>query len=131
MEGLDASSLNEEKLSTVHFLPCTIDFDGPLAVNSFFQIQQTKTGLRSSLRGRELIGKELALPAGVVGINAIQDSLKSKTETTWDCTGQFSEITVWQHDIAPDMGQMQDCFQWFDIAQKVRSVYYPLFVDEF
>jgi hypothetical protein len=110
----------QEQTSTIHYLPCTIAHDGPLAVNSFFQIQKTKAGMISSLRGRQLVGKTLPLPPNVTGLNIVQDGTTSKTELSWDCGGHFQEIVVWQHDIAPDLGQLQDCFNWFEIADKVR-----------
>ncbi len=128
----DCSSSSEKKnacenerdckcMSTIHFLPCSIEFDGPVAVNSFFQIKQSKNELRSAFRGRELVGKELKLPATVLGINAVQNRQTESTESSWDCVGQFEKINVWQHDIAPDLGQLQDCIDWFEIAEQVRS----------
>eukprot|EP00388_Colpodella_angusta_P035657 GDKK01036678.1.p1 GENE.GDKK01036678.1~~GDKK01036678.1.p1 ORF type:complete len:131 (-),score=10.83 GDKK01036678.1:149-541(-) len=112
----------DKNLSTVHFLPCTIDFDGPVPVNSFFQVQRAKTELKASFRGRELIGKEMKLPTNVLGVNAIQNRPKEASETSWDCVGQFDKITVWQHDVAPDLGQLQECIDWFEIAEQVHSV---------
>jgi hypothetical protein len=113
---------SEENLSTVHLLPCTIDFDGPVPVNSFFQIKKAKNDLRSAFRGRELVGSVLTLPDGVQGVNAVQMKPSEKTETAWDCVGRFKEITVWQHDVAPDLGQLQDCIDWFEIADEVRHL---------
>lgn len=121
---MDANTDNEkislkENGSAIHYLPCSIEHDGPLPVSSFFQVQTAKTGLVSSLRGRELVGKVMPLPDGVVGLNIVQGSATSKTELSWDCSGHFDEITVWQHDVAPDLGQVQECMNWFDIAEKV------------
>jgi hypothetical protein len=117
-----AAASSEENLSTVHLLPCTIDFDGPVPVNSFFQIKKSKNDLRSAFRGRELVGNILALPHGVQGVNAVQMKPSEKTETSWDCVGRFKEITVWQHDVAPDVGQLQDCLDWFEIADEVSHL---------
>jgi len=116
------NELNSKSMSMVHFLPCSIEFDGPVAVNSFFQIKKSKNELRSAFRGRELVGKELKLPATVLGINAVQNRQTESTESSWDCVGQFDKINVWQHDIAPDLGQLQDCIDWFEIAEQVRSL---------
>ena len=77
--------------------------------------------MRSAFRGRELVGKELKLPTNVLGINAVQNRQTESTESSWDCVGQFDKINVWQHDIAPDLGQLQDCIDWFEIAEQVLN----------
>ena len=118
--SLDQVNQHDKNMSTVHFLPCTIDFDGPVPVNSFFQVKRSKTDLKAAFRGRELVGKELSLPADVLGVNAVQNRPKESSETSWDCVGQFDKITVWQHDVAPDLGQLQDCIDWFEIAEQVK-----------
>lgn len=115
------NELDSKSMSTVHFLPCSIEFDGPVAVNSFFQIKKSKNEMRSAFRGRELVGKELKLPANILGINAVQNRQTESTESSWDCVGQFDKINVWQHDIAPDLGQLQDCIDWFEIAEQVLN----------
>lgn len=121
MDSVDDSA---KLLSTVHYLPCTIDHNGPVPVNSFFQIKKSKNNeLKSAFRGRELVGKEIELPKGVIGVNAVQNSHKDKTESSWDCVGQFEKITVWQHDVAPDLSVIQDCVDWFDIASNVRTIH--------
>jgi hypothetical protein len=110
---------NQNK-STMHFLPCTIDYNGPAPVNSFFHVSKVKINFKSALRGRELIGTELQLTDGVVGINAVQSKPIDNTETVWNTTGEFDKIMIWQHDLAPDLVPMQDLLDWFAIADKVR-----------
>lgn len=120
---MEAVQNSQKLMSTVHYLPCTIDHNGPVPVNSFFQIKKQKNGeLKSAFRGRELIGKEIELPKGVIGVNAVQNSHTDKTESSWECVGQFDKVTVWQHDIAPDLGVLQDCMDWFDIASNVSRI---------
>ena len=117
MATLDES---QKLMSTVHYLPCTIDYNGPVPVNSFLQIKKLKNNeLKSAFRGRELVGKEIELHKGVIGVNAVQNSHIDKTESSWECVGQFEKIIVWQHDIAPDLSVIQDCVDWFDIANNV------------
>ena len=115
--------LDDTKQSSVHLLPCSIDFDGPLDVNSFFRIEKkNKAEYRSAFRGRELIGKDFNLPHDILGINVVQGATASKTEITWDCEGEFKRIVIWQHDLAPELSQLQDKVDWFAVAEKVRSL---------
>ena len=116
--SLDQVNQHDKNMSTVHFLPCTIDFDGPVPVNSFFQVKRSKTDLKAAFRGRELVGKELSLPADVLGVNAVQNRPKESSETSWDCVGQFDKITVWQHDVAARESQSAERLSYAgDVAQ--------------
>ena len=122
MEGSVENKTNgDQNMSTMHFLPCSIDYDGPVPVNSFFRIKRSKNGIKAALRGRELVGKEFTLPANVVGLNAVQNRTMDNTESSWDCVGKFDKITVWQHDISPDLSQLQESVDWFEIADSVSE----------
>lgn len=109
-------------MSSVHMLPCNVSHDGPVDVKSFFQVRTTKSDLRAAFRGRELVGKEVKLPTGVLGINARQTAPAQKTEAAFECEGHFDSMTVWQHDVAPDLGSIQDCLDWFEICSKVSAM---------
>ena len=113
---------NSHMMSSMHYLPCNIHYDGSSEVNSFFQIKSLKSSnkLQSFFRGRELIGQELLLSdRNVIGINATQKQPESNTELNWEVTGNFNKITVWQHDVAPDLTHFEEALEWFEIANEV------------
>lgn len=120
---MQSTEQRHQEQTTVHLLPCSIEHDGPLAVSSYFQIKKEKLDLKASLRGRELVGKEVQLPQRVCGVHAVQGQRTQKTEATWEYAGQFKKLVVWQHDVAPELGPINECFDWFDIADKVRLHY--------
>lgn len=121
-------------MSTIHYLPCKINYNGPTDVNNYFQITKTNDKqiqqhgshnhqnyeLKSTFRGRELIGKEVILPANIIGIHAVQHPPREKNEMTWEVVGGYDKITMWQHDIAPDLSTLNHAIEWFDIANEVR-----------
>lgn len=109
-------------MSSIHYLPCNIHYDGSSDVNSYFQIQSIKLSnkLQAVFRGRELIGQELLLSGrNVIGINVVQKQPKSNTELNWEVTGNFNKIAVWQHDVAPDLTHFDEALEWFEIANEV------------
>jgi len=123
---------SSSSMTTVHYLPCKINYNGPTDVNNYFQITKTNDKylqhgsnnhqnyeLKSTFRGRELIGKEVILPANIIGIHAIQHPPREKYEMTWEVVGSYDKITMWQHDIAPDLSTLNHAIEWFDIANEV------------
>lgn len=125
---------SSSSMSTIHYLPCKINYNGPTDVNNYFQIIKTNdkqiqqqhgshnhqnNELKSAFRGRELIGKEVILPANIIGIHAIQHPPLEKYEMTWEVVGSYDKITIWQHDIAPDLSTLNHAIEWFDIANEV------------
>ena len=126
VESNNADDNSNKYMSTVHYLPCKIHYNGSTDVNNYFQVIKTNNNkhqvkeLKSAFRGRELIGKEVALPSNVVGIHAIQQhQSKEKYEMTWEVSGNFEKLTVWQHDISPDLSTFNHALEWFDIANEV------------
>ncbi len=119
----DLESVKKD-LSVVHLLPCNIEFDGTAPVNSYFQISEGKRDqMLTHFRGRELVGKKLKLPDGVIGLNAVQDTRKQSDNIHWEITGNFHEINVWQHDVAMDLTQINECLEWFELAESVSCLW--------
>lgn len=120
--------------STVHFLPCSIDYNGSAPVKSFFQIQPEDDGsLTSHLRGRKLKGviSQLETSASKTATTS-ETSNESRCEETfiglhltdnggrkWVVDGHFSTINVWEHDNLSDTSRLDDCLSWITIANHV------------
>jgi len=117
---LDEGSSVRSK-SSVHYLPCGIKYDGPTEVSSYFHAEPSeKEGvLVSHFRGRELKGQVFKLPETVSGLcitRGEDDPLR------WEATGGFRELTLWQHDITPDVQQFEDLISgWAEISAAVHS----------
>jgi Ribonuclease H2 non-catalytic subunit (Ylr154p-like) len=120
--------------STVHFLPCSIDYNGSAPVKSFFQIQPECDGsLTSHLRGRKLKGVISQLETSDSKTAATSEtSNESRCEETliglhltdngdrkWVVDGHFSTISVWEHDNLSDTSRLDDCLSWITIANHV------------
>ena len=108
----------QQTVSTVHLMPCTIEYDGNAPIKSFFHVNKVADGtLRSHFRGRELRGKILSLPSASVEGLCIGDTGNQQ----WKVEGEFSSIHVWEHDTLPDMAPLNDCVGWFALADAVHS----------
>lgn len=124
----------------IHYLPCNIDYDGPAPVSSYFIVKSSDNNdgeVHASLRGRQLVGVAVQLPQNVHGVCAItsksaagqhleQSHLQQQQEQrrrglSLEPVGSFSSITMWQHDVKPDTGVLQDCFDWLSVAQAVSD----------
>ena len=56
-------------MAQLHHLPCHFNLDGPAKVSTFFLPELSEDGsLVAHLRGRQLAGRSLHLPAGVQGL---------------------------------------------------------------
>ena len=116
-----ANKVNE---SDVHYLPCESSYDGPAEVKSYFKVTTSTSSdsstLKSALRGHELFGEVLPvsckLPVRGLCVNKCEDGDDVKLRVV----GEFSQMTVWQHDAKPDIAHMQDCINWFDVASAVH-----------
>ena len=114
------TSSDGRALLQVHYLPCSIKYDGPTEVGSFFRVAKDPNSetLTSHIRGRELKGSVMSLPSNVSGLcvtPGVDDPRR------WEVTGQFDSMTVWQHDVTPDVAQMQEYINYFDLAKAVHE----------
>ena len=114
-----ASAAQQKQASTVHYLPCGIKYDGPTEVNSYFLIKKEKNGeLVSHLRGRELKGKTVPLPKDVQGLCITPGD---DNPLRWEVTGEFDAMTLWQHDLPPDVAQMDEYLNLFEVLSSIHS----------
>ena len=115
--------LGEE--SSVHLLPCSIAYDGNAPVSDFFRVKKSddaKAADRAAFRGRALQGREVVLPPQVQGL------VLGKMEGGGGhvgVDGAFSKLTMWEHDVQPDTGVLQDCLHWFEVADAVHAIALP------
>jgi hypothetical protein len=61
------SSDNNDSNSAVHFLPCSILYDGPTLITPFFKVKDDEERpklKRAHFRGRKLLGTEVSPPKG-------------------------------------------------------------------
>ena len=128
---MDSGSNPTSTESTVHFLPCSIDYDGTAPVRSFFNIiQEDGEHLTSHLRGRKLKGvvSQLETSASKTAASS-ETSNESRSEESliglhltdngdrkWVVDGHFSKINVWEHDNLSDTSRLDDCLSWITIA---------------
>ncbi|KAJ1425495.1 ribonuclease H2, subunit C [Ochromonadaceae sp. CCMP2298] len=91
-----------EAQSSLHLLPCDIDYDGPAPVNSFFQMQVSERGARGkargavelvgAFRGRELVGAQMSLPQANASVTDVTD-VSAETGVTGE-KGAVTGVTV-------------------------------------
>jgi len=110
------------KQSVVHYLPFGIKFDGPTDVNSFFRVSAAEKDrpevLVSHFRGRELKGSVVELPANVSGLCVTPGEDDPRR---WEVTGEFNSLTLWQHDLTPDVTVMEDLLNMFQISEALNA----------
>eukprot|EP00877_Chromochloris_zofingiensis_P014577 jgi/Chrzof1/9373/Cz04g00130.t1 len=124
--------------SSVHWLPCAINHNGPARVSEYFQVAQaqcsqptadqgTYIGVQSAhIRGRRLQGCHRQLPPGFQGLvltskspSAVCDASDSRQ---WSSTAWFTELTVWNHDVPPTPGDTSiRCLDWLQLADKIHA----------
>ena len=120
-------------------MPFSIDYNGTAPVNSYMRVCELKGELHTHFRGRELVGSEVKLPAGVRGVHAVPSAQKLGTspaasnnnnrssdksdnpDGSLEVEGEFSSFFVWQHDVAPNMAQVEEALDWFEVAESVSA----------
>ncbi len=105
----NSNSNSNSSESRVHLLPCKIAFDGSAPISAYFK----PSGDSAVFRGRELKGKVIDVPLGMVGNCVVRTNKKVSV------SGNFHSVTVWQHDVSPGGGVITDCFNAMDVSKKV------------
>ena len=112
---------NNNQDSTIHLLPCTIDFNGPAPVSSYFRIKSEQGVLTSHFRGRKLRGIKVPLPEATTGVCVTKVFNSETQKPEWEITEKFNAITDWQHDTTPSTNHLEEYFDWFELAESVRD----------
>lgn len=117
----DSSSTSSSSSSTVHVLPCSIDYDGVSQVTSYFMVQKdTKDDLlHSKFRGRDLVGKEVVVPETMKVFHSVVPVSKGGNKNSLEIVEEVQRFNIWQHDSPPDMSNIQECMDWMEIANAV------------
>lgn len=108
----------------VHYLPCSIKFNGPAPVQSYLQIalNPTTQEMTTAFRGRELKGKDVSVPSGVKAV-----WMRKGQGSRLDIVNGFDKFIMWDHDIQPDPEMFEEYFDWFKIGKSV-SISMALFM---
>lgn len=130
---------NERVLSSeLHYLPCSINFDGAAGVKSFFHIEGVKGEadlyLTSHLRGRKLSGREIKLPSSVTEEESYDENgnfqscpavvglcVRDCGDMKWVVEGKFTSISEWMHDGPFNSSQIDHHLAWFLVADQVSA----------
>ena len=124
--------------SKLHYLPCSIDYDGTAAIKSFFHVEHTKRGgdlcLKSHLRGHKLSGREIQLSSSVTEKSSSEKKGDSQNASLvglcvrdggnmdWVVEGKFNSISEWTHGETFDSSQIEHHLSWFLIADQVSAI---------
>mmetsp|Transcript_12603 Transcript_12603/g.17308 ORF Transcript_12603/g.17308 Transcript_12603/m.17308 type:complete len:127 (+) Transcript_12603:92-472(+) len=120
-----------ETKSLLNLLPCSIEYNGPAPIKSYFQIvesnaqgDESKT-LTAHFRGRALRGSQVKLPQSIIGITAVDKHPERVADDgiiKWETLGTFDSINIWEHDVLPNLDQFQECLDWFEISRNVHEI---------
>lgn len=107
----------------IQLLPFEINYNGPAKINSYFLVDhKVSTNQKiSHFRGRRLIGKDVLFPEKIIGLHGLVKKDIISGKGTIDPIETFPQITVWQHDIAPEIGNLEECFNWLELTSEVSN----------
>jgi len=108
--------------SKVHYLPCTIKYDGSAPIDTYFLQSENDNQLNASYRGRGMIGKLVQLPKNTSGIYLDKVDPSSNA---YSLRGQFNNIYMWEHNKNPDLTQTKEILNWIEIARQVCELSIP------
>ncbi|KAG8430012.1 hypothetical protein GDO86_018639 [Hymenochirus boettgeri] len=102
---VDLSSLSTAVSEPMHLLPCEIERRGATNVKQYFTpaIKERKEGKEVSFRGRALMGQEVSVPNGYMGI-VLREDHKPATEEEDRCftvRTTFNSFTQWNLETPP------------------------------
>nr|CAI5845592.1 unnamed protein product [Callosobruchus analis] len=113
--------------SKLQSMPFKVHADCDAKVEQYFNnyIKTTEdSNLKSSFRGYPLMGKEVPVPDGYIGL-VLHESIKPSTdkeERKFRITHTFSNITFWNWDRVPSKNDsMTKALEWIDIAEALHS----------
>jgi hypothetical protein len=121
-------------LSTVHHLPCSIDYVGPAPVQNYFLVSKMLEMLDdgkyvSHFRGRKLFGEKKMVPANLQGMH-VQETHSSGAIPKWEVRGEFKEIIFWEHDRLPDASSFRSMVEWNELSSAVMFIRFCTLSDE-
>ncbi|XP_052870253.1 ribonuclease H2 subunit C [Anopheles cruzii] len=120
-------SLAEPPLQ-LHYIPATIDGDGPANVEKFFtpyttECQQDGT-VQNALRGYPLQGKAMTLPDGYKGVilQETKKPLSNDEDRNLTFAGAFRDLTYWNYDRHPSRNDpLAKALNWLQLSEVLHS----------
>jgi hypothetical protein len=135
LTGQDRAPLSELAPSAVHWLPCSVAYNGPAQVSKFFDSHVTESEAGTStetppregcFRGRGLKGAYLDLSKGSRGYVLENVGDRQAGPLRWEAKASFGGFTYWNHEGRPlDTDAQQRVFTWLPLAQKVQPHHSP------
>ena len=111
---------SQATVPAIHYLPCSIDFDGPSQISSYFKVEANSPNQwTSAFRGHELKGVTVHLPSNMHGYLL---SRADPQERLVHVTEKFEDFVHWDHDTRPEENAFLDQLEWLEIAQSVSFV---------
>eukprot|EP00878_Enallax_costatus_P012265 GHUV01012812.1.p1 GENE.GHUV01012812.1~~GHUV01012812.1.p1 ORF type:complete len:151 (+),score=40.55 GHUV01012812.1:651-1103(+) len=118
--------------TNVHLLPFGIAYDGAANVEEYFI---PASGVNAAgaqqwtaqFRGRQLKGAQRQLPDGYQGFilkpsGQTAAAAADTEQRSWQTTQMFSQLTVWNHDLAPGATDWHNrCIDWLAVADKIQA----------
>jgi hypothetical protein len=100
----------------INIMPFQLTYDGPAPIQQYMKYEKQSNGtIKSHFRGREIIGKTITLPDHLNGLVVSKSKVTGPVETT----AAFQNITIWEHDLEPDISTVKNLLDWFDVAKSV------------
>ncbi|KAJ3035470.1 Ribonuclease H2 subunit C [Rhizophlyctis rosea] len=131
---LPTNTLPTPPSTSLHLLPCQIDYSGPANVPTYFLVTPTPTTedhsqapstYDATFRGRGLKGVEVEVPEGYVGFT-LKESTPHPTSAALkhlrpDTT--FTHFTTWQHTEIPTRTNdtVLKAMAWLDVANDLHA----------
>ncbi len=117
--GISESKISQSESAKINFLPCSIDYDGPAAVSTFFIVKEKENLLESHFRGRLLVGKEYEVPQHLFAVHAVVSKSDDQKTTNLSVVSEVKKLNMWQHNRPPAINELDECMDWIDIADEV------------
>ncbi|XP_015605875.1 ribonuclease H2 subunit C [Cephus cinctus] len=124
-------TLESEKESVLHLMPCKIDGDETAKVSKYFTpyISEVNDDYKqATFRGYPLQGRKIKVPKGYTGYTfyEYEKPVANNTDRNLYSTGKFSEFTYWNYDKIPSRNDaLSGALDWIDIAEALHSTDEP------
>ncbi|XP_060711605.1 ribonuclease H2 subunit C [Hemiscyllium ocellatum] len=123
---VDLNSLKDPARDRVHLLPARVESDGSASVGQYFSpaIRHRDGALQVSFRGRPLLGRDLPLPPGYVGLVLKEDHRPclEEEDRTVSVTSAFCSLTYWNLESRPtEDDSVAMAMGWTQIAKALHA----------
>ncbi|KAK8815608.1 hypothetical protein WA538_004734, partial [Blastocystis sp. DL] len=110
--------------STVHHIPCEIQYTGRAPVSDYFVVNSEQPVREAMLRGRLLRGKEIVMPKGIEGVVMMRSTGANRKETV-EGIASFTKATQWYTDSIPkdnEGGVFDHCLEWMKVSDAINEI---------